>query len=60
VLFDPDTVRDTATFGSPRRRAEGIPYVFVGGTAVIEDGSPTGALPGGSLRRTPTGTQRSS
>jgi N-acyl-D-amino-acid deacylase len=50
VLFDPDTVSDTATFDDPRRPAEGIPYVFVNGVAVIDDGRPTGALPGHSLR----------
>lgn len=58
VLFDPDTVHDTATFEEPRRQAAGIPYVFVGGTAVIADGRHTGALPGRSLRRTPEGVTR--
>lgn len=51
VLFDPDTVRDTATFDDPRQQAEGIPYVFVNGVAALDDGSPTGALAGHSLRR---------
>ncbi|WP_020672010.1 N-acyl-D-amino-acid deacylase family protein [Amycolatopsis nigrescens] len=50
VLFDPDTVRDTATFDEPRQQAEGIPYVFVNGVATIDDGRATGALPGHSLR----------
>ncbi|MCW2919314.1 MAG: N-acyl-D-amino-acid deacylase [Actinomycetia bacterium] len=58
VLFDPVTVRDTATFDEPRQQPEGIPYVFVGGVAVIADGHHTGALPGRSLRRTPEGTTR--
>jgi N-acyl-D-amino-acid deacylase len=58
VLFDPLTVRDTATFDEPRRQPEGIPYVFVGGVAVIADGRHTGALPGRSLRRTPQGVTR--
>ncbi|MFD0683555.1 N-acyl-D-amino-acid deacylase family protein [Actinomadura fibrosa] len=58
VLFDPDTVRDTATFDDPRRPAEGVHHVLVGGTAVIADGRPTGALPGRSLRRTADGTTR--
>jgi N-acyl-D-amino-acid deacylase len=53
VLFDPDTVRDTATFDDPRQQAEGIPYVFVNGVAALDDGSPTGALAGHSLRRRP-------
>lgn len=56
VLFDPVAVRDTATFAEPRRRPDGIPYVFVGGTAVVADGTPTGALPGRSLRHTADGT----
>lgn len=55
VLFDPATVRDTATFDDPRSRPEGIPYVFVNGTAVIADGRRTGALPGRALRRTAGG-----
>ena len=50
VLFDPETVRDTATFDDPRQQAAGIPYVFVNGAAAIEDGSPTGSLAGHSLR----------
>ncbi|MEC3974068.1 N-acyl-D-amino-acid deacylase family protein [Amycolatopsis sp. H20-H5] len=50
VLFDPETVRDTATFDDPRRHAAGIPHVFVNGIAAIDDGHPTGALAGHSLR----------
>jgi N-acyl-D-amino-acid deacylase len=57
VLFDPLTVRDTATYEDPRRPADGIPYVYVGGIAVIDDGRPTGALPGRALRRTSEGTR---
>jgi N-acyl-D-amino-acid deacylase len=57
VLFDPHTVRDTATFEEPRQQPEGIPYVYVGGTAVIDAGRPTGALPGKALRRTREGTR---
>ncbi|GAB3582680.1 D-aminoacylase [Amycolatopsis endophytica] len=51
VLFDPDTVADTATFEEPRQQAAGIPYVFVNGVAAVDDGRPTGALAGHSLRR---------
>ncbi|TCO53164.1 N-acyl-D-amino-acid deacylase family protein [Actinocrispum wychmicini] len=50
VLFDPDTVADTATFDEPRQAATGIPYVLVNGTPVIDDGTHTGALPGHSIR----------
>ncbi|PXY24758.1 N-acyl-D-amino-acid deacylase [Prauserella coralliicola] len=50
VLFDPETVADTATFDQPRQQAQGIAYVFVNGVAAIDDGRPTGALAGGSLR----------
>nr|WP_067490364.1 D-aminoacylase [Actinomadura hibisca] len=58
VLFDPDAVRDTATFPEPRQAAEGIPHVLVNGTAVVADGHPTGALPGRSLRLRPDGRVR--
>ena len=51
VLFDPETVADTATFDQPRQRATGLPYVLVNGVPVIDDNRPTGAVPGGSLRR---------
>ena len=57
VLFDPDTVRDTATFEEPRQQAEGIDWVWVNGVAVIEAGHRTAALPGRALRRTDTGTR---
>ncbi|MFC7343415.1 N-acyl-D-amino-acid deacylase family protein [Saccharopolyspora griseoalba] len=50
VLFDPETVSDTATFENPRQQAAGIPHVFVNGAAVIEDGRRTDALPGRALR----------
>ncbi|GAB3710570.1 D-aminoacylase [Amycolatopsis oliviviridis] len=50
VLFDPETVADTATFDEPRQQAAGIPHVFVNGVAAIDDGQPTGALAGHSLR----------
>jgi N-acyl-D-amino-acid deacylase len=53
VLFDPASVRDTATFEEPRQQAAGIPYVIVNGVPVIDDGVRTDALPGGAIRRTP-------
>ncbi|WP_432942490.1 N-acyl-D-amino-acid deacylase family protein [Kribbella sp. CA-253562] len=55
VLFDPATVKDAATFAEPRRQAEGIPWVIVGGVPVIENGKRTDALPGRAIRRTANG-----
>ena len=57
VLFDPDLVRDTATFAHPRQQPEGIDWVLVNGEPVIEEGARTPALPGRALRRTATGTR---
>ena len=45
VLFD-DTIADNATFTEPHQYPTGIPFVFVNGVAVIEEGKPTKALPG--------------
>lgn len=56
VLFDPETIADTATFPEPRQPAAGIHHVFVNGVAAIADGTPTGARAGRALRRTPEGT----
>jgi N-acyl-D-aspartate/D-glutamate deacylase len=50
VIFDPATVRDRATFDSPNRLSEGMDYVLVNGTPVIEQGRMTGKLPGKVLR----------
>jgi N-acyl-D-aspartate/D-glutamate deacylase len=51
VIFDPATVRATATYESPRQFPEGISHVIVNGTPVIDGGTHTGALAGRSLRR---------
>ncbi|MGA2981629.1 MAG: D-aminoacylase [Terriglobales bacterium] len=50
VVFDPETVRDVATFDDPNRLSEGMEYVLVNGVPVIENGKMTGALPGKVLR----------
>jgi dihydroorotase/N-acyl-D-amino-acid deacylase len=52
VVFDAATVRDTATFESPHRYAEGVVAVFVNGVAVVENGNTTSARPGRILRKT--------
>ncbi|WP_197679124.1 N-acyl-D-amino-acid deacylase family protein [Auraticoccus monumenti] len=51
VLLDPVTVRDTASYDDPRRLAEGVQDVWVGGVPVLRDGALTGATPGRALRR---------
>jgi N-acyl-D-amino-acid deacylase len=50
VVFNPRTVRATATFEEPRQLPVGIDYVFVNGRLVMEKGEHTGALPGRALR----------
>jgi dihydroorotase/N-acyl-D-amino-acid deacylase len=50
VVFDPETVRDLATFDNPNQLSEGMAHVFVNGVAVIADGKMTNALPGKVLR----------
>jgi N-acyl-D-amino-acid deacylase len=50
VVFDPETVRDVATFESPNQLSQGMDYVLVNGVLVIDGGKTTGALPGKVLR----------
>jgi N-acyl-D-amino-acid deacylase len=50
VVFDPATIRDLATFENPNQLSQGMEYVLVNGTAVIDQGKQTGALPGKVLR----------
>jgi N-acyl-D-amino-acid deacylase len=52
VIFDPKTVRDTATTKNPRSAPVGITDVLVNGTPVLRNGRVTGAHPGEVLRRT--------
>jgi N-acyl-D-amino-acid deacylase len=50
VVFDPATVRSTATYDQPRSYPVGIEHVIVAGTLVVADGEHTGATPGRALR----------
>jgi N-acyl-D-aspartate/D-glutamate deacylase len=50
VVFDPETIRDVATFDDPHRFAEGVSDVIVNGVAVLRGGAMTGALPGRTIR----------
>jgi N-acyl-D-amino-acid deacylase len=56
VLFDPETLQDTATYENPRNYPDGVHYVINNGEIVIDDGQPTGKTPGRSLR-SPFGRQ---
>ncbi len=50
VVFDPDGVRDTASFEDPRQYPEGMPWVLVNGELVKDTDIHTGARPGRVLR----------
>jgi N-acyl-D-amino-acid deacylase len=50
VVFNPNQVRDIATFEDPNRLSAGMSYVIVNGQAVIFAGKQTPALPGRPLR----------
>lgn len=51
VLLDPDRIADRATYADPRRLADGVHTVLVGGVPVLADGALTAAA-----RRDPPGT----
>ncbi len=51
VVFDPEHVRDLATFTDPKRPAAGIQRVYVNGVASWRNGASTGARAGQVLRR---------
>ena len=46
AVFDPATVRDTATYEKPHSYAEGFSTVIVNGEVVYENGAMTAARPG--------------
>jgi len=50
TVFDPETVRDVATFEDPHQYPEGIPVVVVNGVVTLEDGEHTGDLAGRGVR----------
>lgn len=57
VLFDPDTVIDSATPQQPDALAEGIESVWVAGVLVYADGEVTSARPGEVIRRQNMGSE---
>jgi dihydroorotase/N-acyl-D-amino-acid deacylase len=50
VIFDPEAIRDLATYEKPNQLSKGMEYVLVNGVPVIADGKMTGSLPGKVLR----------
>lgn len=51
VVFDPDTLQDTATYENPISYPIGVHFVAVNGKLVVENSEPTGATPGRPLRQ---------
>ncbi len=58
IVFDPQTIRDVATFEDPHHFSEGVAHVIVNGVPVLRDGTMTGALPGRSIRGSGYARQR--
>ncbi len=50
VVFDPDTIADTATFEAPHSYPTGVSHVAVNGVLVVADGVFTGRTPGKIIR----------
>ncbi len=50
VIFDPDHVRDTATYKDPHHYPSGISWVLVNGIVILRNGEHTGAKAGRALR----------
>ena len=50
TLFDPAKVMDRATYEDASLASAGIPYVIVGGQAVVDGGQVTAARPGRAIR----------
>lgn len=52
TLFDPNRILDRADTSHPTAAPEGLPYVFVNGVLVLDNGRMTGEHPGQVLRHT--------
>ena len=51
LVFDPQQLREEATYTEPRKLASGMRWVFVNGVAAVSNGAPTNALAGKVLRK---------
>ncbi|OAA52982.1 D-aminoacylase [Cordyceps fumosorosea ARSEF 2679] len=56
VLFDPETIKDMATFEQPKLTSKGINFVLVNGVVAVDGGRLTGARGGHVLRRRKDGS----
>jgi len=50
VIFDPDSIKDHASFDDPHHYSTGVKHVLVNGVPVVSDGEHTGATPGRAIR----------
>jgi N-acyl-D-amino-acid deacylase len=50
IVFDPNTIRDNATFDKPHQLSTGVRDMFVNGVPVLRNGVHTGAKPGVVVR----------
>lgn len=53
TLFDPESVRDNATFTEPHQYPDGIPFVLVNGIVAVDNGEFRPVRSGAVLRNTP-------
>ena len=51
TVFDPETVRDCSEFTDSVKKPEGIHYVLVGGSVVLQNGISTECRTGGVLKK---------
>ncbi|OGU77885.1 MAG: aminoacylase [Ignavibacteria bacterium RBG_16_34_14] len=50
VIFNPEIIKDNATYEKPHQYSEGVEHVFVNGIQVLRNGEHTGKMPGSVLR----------
>ena len=50
IIFDPETIIDTATYTDPHHLSTGVRDMWVNGERVLDNGTHTGALPGMQVR----------
>ncbi len=50
AIFDPEEIRDHATYDNPHQYATGVVHVLVNGVPVLRNGEHTGAMPGRFIR----------